>query len=397
LANEKLTQQTESTSPASTDIIYAVVDPSGTPLDRKIQLANILKAAQNQVFYKSATELVLSSDAITVVQVAHKLQPESGTTDDLATISGTTDGEFFILYISDAGTDTITIKHGTGNISCFGGVDISLSQGFVVGYSDGSTIYISGGGGGGGLTYSAETVTTGNVTLVEGQVTDCTVSGMNADRDANLPTPSAAGVYCGVRLVTDAPAAYALVLKANSVEKTRLHTDTESVLFKSTGTGAGDWEVSEGGDGRIPQQTVIYDDNGTTWNSGTDTSFDYSTATQNIGNAADLVNDRVNIRRTGNYMWSQSAISNNDITNTSAFIIKPRITGAAGNIFSLRIASLTEASRINFFASGVAYFSQDTDQYVYPESAQVTGENTTLLASSAGFVFTLIEILEPIK
>lgn len=98
---------------------------------------------------KAATELTIASGAIVSTQAAHKLQPESGTTDDLDTISGMDTGDILILYVSDAGTDTITIKHGTGNISCSGGSDIKFSEGALICYFDGTTVYVSGGGGGG--------------------------------------------------------------------------------------------------------------------------------------------------------------------------------------------------------------------------------------------------------
>lgn len=100
-----------------------------------------------QIFYTSATELTISSDAITVTQSAHKLQPQSGTTDELATINGTVDGENGVFFVADEGTDTITIKHGTGNIDILGGSDLPFSNGAVFWYSDGTTVYISGGGG----------------------------------------------------------------------------------------------------------------------------------------------------------------------------------------------------------------------------------------------------------
>ena len=100
----------------------------------------------------TATELTLSSDAITITQGNHKLQPQTGTTDNLSTINGTTQGQFGILYVSDFGTDTITIKHNVGNILCLGGTDIALSNGCVFWYSNGTKVFIAGGGSGGGLT-----------------------------------------------------------------------------------------------------------------------------------------------------------------------------------------------------------------------------------------------------
>lgn len=97
---------------------------------------------------KAATEKTIASDAITATQAVHKLQPESGTADDLATINGMDAGDILILYVSDKGTDTITIKHGTGNISCSGAADIAFTEGAVICYFDGTTVYVSGGGGG---------------------------------------------------------------------------------------------------------------------------------------------------------------------------------------------------------------------------------------------------------
>lgn len=93
----------------------------------------------------TATELTLASDAITVTQSNHKLQPQTGTSDNLSTISGTSAGDCGILYVSDFGTDTITIKHNVGNILCVGSMDIPLSNGCVFWYSNGTKVFVAGG------------------------------------------------------------------------------------------------------------------------------------------------------------------------------------------------------------------------------------------------------------
>jgi len=85
---------------------------------------------------------------VTFTQLNHKLQPQSGTADDLDTISGTTAGQSGTIYVSDFGTDTITLKHNTGNILCVGGTDVALSNGCAFWYSNGTKVFISGGGGG---------------------------------------------------------------------------------------------------------------------------------------------------------------------------------------------------------------------------------------------------------
>ena len=145
MADTKTTALTEVTAPIATDILYMVDDPGVTPLSRKVQFANLMKAAQNQYFMAAATELTVAAGVITVTQAAHKLQPASGTADDLDTISGTAEGEYFLLYVTDEGTDTITLKHGTGNLSCPGGNDVVLSDGMVICYSDSTTVYVTGG------------------------------------------------------------------------------------------------------------------------------------------------------------------------------------------------------------------------------------------------------------
>jgi len=42
MADSKLTALAESTAPVSTDIVYVVVTPGGTPAEKKVTLANLL-------------------------------------------------------------------------------------------------------------------------------------------------------------------------------------------------------------------------------------------------------------------------------------------------------------------------------------------------------------------
>jgi hypothetical protein len=96
-----------------------------------------------------ATEKTVASGVLTVDESRHTIQPESGTADDIVTITGIPDNTYIILFATDEGTDTLTFKHGTGNISCSGAADILLSHGFVIGYFDGTKVYLTGGSGGG--------------------------------------------------------------------------------------------------------------------------------------------------------------------------------------------------------------------------------------------------------
>lgn len=136
-----------------------------------------------------ATEKTVASGVLTVDQSRHKVQPESGTADDITSIVGMEADTTLVLFASDPGTDTLTFKHQT-NISCFGGEDIELSQGMVVIYFDGTKHYISGGGGGGaaGLANSNISPTTANVTAAVNTRYFADVSGLTANRNFTLPT-----------------------------------------------------------------------------------------------------------------------------------------------------------------------------------------------------------------
>jgi hypothetical protein len=42
MADEKVTQLTEDTTPSLTDLVYTIKDPGGTPLDKNVQIVNLL-------------------------------------------------------------------------------------------------------------------------------------------------------------------------------------------------------------------------------------------------------------------------------------------------------------------------------------------------------------------
>lgn len=158
-------------------------------------------------------------------------------------------------------------------------------------------------GGSGGLTYNTETVVAGNITAIEGQLDDCLISGMTADRDWNLPTPSEAGVLCSVRIKDDAPASpnYEFIVKADGVELTSLFISGESIIYRSTGTGASDWEFAEGGDGRIASKALLTKEGATSIPHATLTQVIYDSVDINVGNLADIGNNKITTRRGGDY------------------------------------------------------------------------------------------------
>lgn len=81
------------------------------------------------------TNLGIVDDAITPTDSYHEVTSQSSTSDDLATINtsgfpqltDSTDTYQPLLILQAADTHTITVKHGTGNISLNGGADFELS------------------------------------------------------------------------------------------------------------------------------------------------------------------------------------------------------------------------------------------------------------------------------
>lgn len=83
-------------------------------------------------FHKEVTgETLLASDTLTVTQSMHVVGAQSGTADDLATITQHADFTFAgyqpVIFLKATTGDTITIKDGTGNIETNTGADVSLT------------------------------------------------------------------------------------------------------------------------------------------------------------------------------------------------------------------------------------------------------------------------------
>ena len=94
--------------------------------------------------FATATEVTVATGVLTVTLNSHKVQPESGTADDIDTISGMKTDTTLFLWPTDEGTDTLTFKHGTGNLSCLGATDLALGDGMVICHYDGTTVYVLG-------------------------------------------------------------------------------------------------------------------------------------------------------------------------------------------------------------------------------------------------------------
>lgn len=238
-----------------------------------------------------------------------------------------------------------------------------------------------------GLTVTSASVTTSNVTGVEGTLHNLDVSGMTANRDFNLPTPSATGKRVGVRLSTG-DATYALLLKINTVEWSRIFITSEIVIFVSTGTGAGDWAVEY--DGRIAPNVRIYHDAAQTISNATFTVLSFNTERWDVGENHDTStnNSRITVRRAGKYIVSASVLF--DTNGTGERIIYILRDGTA-NIAQMRFGSgngatyagLTISSEINMTAG----------QYFTLTVYQSSGGNLNILASDNSSAFNHCEFM----
>lgn len=87
--------------------------------------------ASNLMLPEATGETLLSSDTLTVTQGMMVVGAESGTADNLATISLHADFTFPgyqpVIFLKATTGDTITIKDGTGNIETNTGSDVSLT------------------------------------------------------------------------------------------------------------------------------------------------------------------------------------------------------------------------------------------------------------------------------
>lgn len=102
--------------------------------------------------------IAISSGVLTLTSAYTIVQAQTGTADDLATINvsitdvANTD-KFLVILEADSG-DTITLKHGTGNITLLSGADLALGSGERIllfgNQTDGFTDIETSGGAGGG-------------------------------------------------------------------------------------------------------------------------------------------------------------------------------------------------------------------------------------------------------
>ncbi len=99
---------------------------SQSEINRRLyQLSGVLDEFKDGNIFGASTELTIAAGVVTVTGAYHTIAAQSGVLDDLDTINGTIEGQ--LITIAAASGDTITLKHGTGNIVTLTGGDILMS------------------------------------------------------------------------------------------------------------------------------------------------------------------------------------------------------------------------------------------------------------------------------
>jgi len=159
--------------PASSDEDVAairLINGMTTVLDSYIVDLRFTLWRKEHLLAGAATLLTLASGAADAAQSSSiVLAAQSGTSDDLDTLTVTGPSRFIVLQ-ADAG-DTITVKHSTGNIELNGAADFALSGDKTLAlFWDGVNLADIGIGGGGGGAFSDLTDVDPALSPTDGQV-----------------------------------------------------------------------------------------------------------------------------------------------------------------------------------------------------------------------------------
>ena len=139
------------------------------------------------------SEKTIASGAITITSSFHSVDTESdAASDDLDTVSGGASWKVVYLRANNA-SRAVVIKHGTGNIKCWGDADItldSLSKFALLVWDDENSVWLAlsgttGGGGGGGGTVQGTDHTYDLIPTDEGSVAGDTRGENSVDFQTN--------------------------------------------------------------------------------------------------------------------------------------------------------------------------------------------------------------------
>lgn len=199
----------------------------------------------------------------------------------------------------------------------------------------------------------SQNVTTSNIAASANVIYILDLSGLTANRDISLPTPSAAGLRIRVR-ISNGNGTYALIVKRAAVEVTRLFITGETIEFTSTGALPGSWVVTH--DGRINCKAIfrrITSNSDTTHAADTPIKATWNDISLNEGNCGELVNIRFNVRRVSYYKVS-GAYAPTGITDQKYGGIRIYKNGTGGTIIGTILARQSSSTSSSVFGVAIA-------------------------------------------
>jgi hypothetical protein len=364
---------------------------------------------------KDDTEVTLATGTLTITQSYHSVNSESGASDDLATISlgtGFTTTSSIATYrpfvvLQAASGDTITVKHGTGNISLNGAADFVLTgnKHLLLFYNGSVWADLGAGGSGGGSgAISADTlvlndgseltIATGAITVTKARHTVDTEADAASD-DLVTINGLAAGEIC--------------IISAN-------HTDRTVVVKNGTGNIA----CSTGADISLDateKEVLLYGRASTVlaiplYNLGSGGGSGANTALSNLASVAintSLVSDTDNTDDLGSAsiqwkdIWAKSSYANtvaaaynnsggtiateqvvyisghNAGTDEPTIALADRDSGATAYAVGITQASINNAASGRIVTQGIA---------TYPTTGMTAGDLLYLSSTAGGLTNT---------
>lgn len=245
----------------------------------------------------SNTETLAANKTLINADYALQVLSPTAARDVTLPAVGTTNHPYYIVNAS--ASYALTVKNAGG--TTIGIVPVSSAAMFV---SNGTAWYM---GNMPSMSTSSISPTTSNVTAAKNTRYIANVSGLTANRNFVLPAGTAGDV---IELnISTGDNTYALIIIGDTgitinggsaaTEWSRLFITNESIQLVAT--SATNWQVTI--DKRIPCMSVMdrIDTAVTTNAAWTDTVFDWNNVQYNIGDIADLTNNRFNLRRANKY------------------------------------------------------------------------------------------------